>query len=450
MADDITLPGTGSVVAADEISNVKYQRVKLIHGADGTNDGDVSAANPYPVLSKGGFVSTNNSSTSTLTSGSVFTGTSDDVTHYSSVSVSWTSDVASADPVGLSMQFSTDNSNWDTKIPVHSHENALQAAHGGEHRRAITTKYFRIVYTNGSTNQANFRLQTIYHSDNSMPLVSIMSQQLNLSQDVTLTRTTVPIDLDLARKQITGQRAFFFFGFNNSVGTSYEDIWPNGGDIPWPTTAAKVEVLSSDVADASAGTGVRQVEIHGLSSTGVDQSEVITMNGTSAVESSLTYIRINKMHNENVGTYGGSHKGDITCRVTGGGNTLSKMTGVEGNVDTSVQYGSGEAGNGYWSVPLGKVLYITRIQVIPNVSSNKTVDVVLYEREGILNTSAPYDPRRVIWGAGEFTDTIDREFKSHIKIKALTDLWFRAKGSATSKIEVSLDFYLLDQNASGA
>jgi len=37
-----------------------------------------------------------------------------------------------------------------------------------------------------------------------------------------------------------------------------------------------------------------------------------------------------------------------------------------------------------------------------------------------------------------------------VKIKALTDLWFRAKGSATSKVSVDLDFYLVDADASGA
>lgn len=51
MADNTTLnAGTGGdVVASDDISSVKYQRIKLIHGADGTNDGDVSRANPLPV-----------------------------------------------------------------------------------------------------------------------------------------------------------------------------------------------------------------------------------------------------------------------------------------------------------------------------------------------------------------------------------------------------------------
>lgn len=49
MADDVTLPGTGDIVAADEIGGSKYQRVKLIYGDNGVNAGDVSTANPLPV-----------------------------------------------------------------------------------------------------------------------------------------------------------------------------------------------------------------------------------------------------------------------------------------------------------------------------------------------------------------------------------------------------------------
>jgi hypothetical protein len=49
MADDTTLPGTGDVIAADEIAGVKYQRMKLIHGGEGVNEGDVSHTNGLPV-----------------------------------------------------------------------------------------------------------------------------------------------------------------------------------------------------------------------------------------------------------------------------------------------------------------------------------------------------------------------------------------------------------------
>lgn len=51
MADNTTLDlmTGGDVIGGDDISSVKYQRIKLIHGADGTNDGDVSTANGLPV-----------------------------------------------------------------------------------------------------------------------------------------------------------------------------------------------------------------------------------------------------------------------------------------------------------------------------------------------------------------------------------------------------------------
>ncbi len=50
MAENVAItPGSGDTVGADDISSVKYQRIKLIHGDDGTNDGDVSTANGLPV-----------------------------------------------------------------------------------------------------------------------------------------------------------------------------------------------------------------------------------------------------------------------------------------------------------------------------------------------------------------------------------------------------------------
>ena len=44
----------GDTFGADDITGVKYPRCKIIIGADGTNDGDVSSANPMPsVLTAG-------------------------------------------------------------------------------------------------------------------------------------------------------------------------------------------------------------------------------------------------------------------------------------------------------------------------------------------------------------------------------------------------------------
>lgn len=51
MADNtiLNLGSGGDTIATDDIGGVKFQRVKLIHGADGVNDGDVSEVNPFPV-----------------------------------------------------------------------------------------------------------------------------------------------------------------------------------------------------------------------------------------------------------------------------------------------------------------------------------------------------------------------------------------------------------------
>lgn len=56
MADDVEIKdGNDALVAiaGDEIASKKYQRIKLIHGADGVNAGDVSSANPLPVTDTG-------------------------------------------------------------------------------------------------------------------------------------------------------------------------------------------------------------------------------------------------------------------------------------------------------------------------------------------------------------------------------------------------------------
>jgi hypothetical protein len=56
MADNVTLPGTGAVVASDDIGGFQHQRIKVTLGADGVNDGDVSASNPMPVMPYGELV----------------------------------------------------------------------------------------------------------------------------------------------------------------------------------------------------------------------------------------------------------------------------------------------------------------------------------------------------------------------------------------------------------
>ena len=387
----------------------------------------------------------NSRDAATLAAGATFQGVGEDVSKYGRVGVSIVSDNATDGT--LTMEVSHDNVTWGG--PTRDWADTRFAT---PHMWNIVEKYFRIKYVNGTTEATNLSIQVQYSVNADIILGHQVGEILPAETETVVVRPVTSFDLDTARQNITGQKSFFFFGFNNAVGTSWVDIHPNSGNINWQTSAQSIEVISSDAADngTTPGAGVRSVEVHGLSATGADQDEVILTNGTAAVAGSLTYIRVNKMHSETCGTYGGSHQGNITCRVASAGATLSMMKGVEGAVDTAVVYGSGEAGNGYWSVPLGKVMYITQLEVIPDVSANKTVDIALYEREDILDSSGDVAPRRVLWAENGASQSIEKVFKSHIKIKALTDVWFRAKASATAAIEVRLDFYLVDANVNGA
>ena len=57
MADNIGYtPGAGAIIAADDVGGALLQRIKVVVGADGVNDGDVSLANPMPIQGVGELV----------------------------------------------------------------------------------------------------------------------------------------------------------------------------------------------------------------------------------------------------------------------------------------------------------------------------------------------------------------------------------------------------------
>ena len=171
---DNTVLNTGSggdTIASDDIGGVKHQRVKVQHGADGSAT-DVSAASPLPVdqqsalptgantigkvdTNQVNLVSTDNSTTTPLGIDAVFTGTGEDITKFASISIVCLTDQNSATG-GLSIQFSSDNSNWDLK-----ENHAVTADAVFANISCAHNKWFRIVYTNGGTGQGFFRLSVV-------------------------------------------------------------------------------------------------------------------------------------------------------------------------------------------------------------------------------------------------------------------------------------------------
>jgi hypothetical protein len=161
------------------------------------------------------------------------------------------------------------------------------------------------------------------------------------------------------------------FGFNRDVDSaSDEDLWSAGGNYNWLTSASIVEALSDDANDTSAGTGARTIQIWGLDANYDEQTEVISLNGTTAVDSANTYIRVFRAKVLTAGS-GGTAAGTITVRVDGGGSTVAEIPEGYNRTEMAV-----------YTVPDSKTAYLTHIWASCGDSSTKAyIEVKLQVRE---------------------------------------------------------------------
>ena len=138
-----------------------------------------------------------------------------------------------------------------------------------------------------------------------------------------------PFGHELSRGVLPNRFHRRIIGYNDAVGTTLEDITDTSANIVIPTTAVAVEMDSTSGDDASGGTGIQEVEVHGLDGNFDEVSERVEMNGTTAVAITQTFIRINNIHAMRVGS-GGVAAGEVTVQGSGGGQEYGRI-GAGGN-----------------------------------------------------------------------------------------------------------------------
>ena len=119
---------------------------------------------------------------------------------------------------------------------------------------------------------------------------------------------------------ILGHRAVVVFGYNSDVDTTEETVWPDGGTVPHAASAVTLTISSTSANDTAAGTGARTLYIQGVNNTYTEVSEVVTLNGQTAVSTVNQYRSINQMYVMTAGS--DTHNDGIisagTGTVTGG------------------------------------------------------------------------------------------------------------------------------------
>lgn len=210
------------------------------------------------------------------------------------------------------------------------------------------------------------------------------------------------------------------FGYNSSVGSSYETITDLGTNN-LPTSAAVVSVVSASTADTSAGTGARTVEIQGLDADYNLKTETVTMNGQTAVTTTATFIRVFRMRVATAGT-GEVNAGNITASISS--SDVARINADEGQTLMAV-----------YTVPANKTAYLVKFQ--GSLSKNQEAQFQLRAREssGAWNVKG-------LWGT--FAASVNYDYPVPLKFEEKTDIQIRAKAGATSEIGAIFDLILID------
>lgn len=148
-------------------------------------DSDVSDTNQVPVKVPG-TVDTNNSTTSTLTSESNFTGTFTDITDVSTLVILLRSDQNSAAD-GATIEWSIDGVTVDRTLRF----TYLAAAGGLYFALPREAQFYRVNYTNGGTNQGTMRLEVILHPNAVSPASAPLTTELLDTHAAAIVRSVI-------------------------------------------------------------------------------------------------------------------------------------------------------------------------------------------------------------------------------------------------------------------
>lgn len=212
------------------------------------------------------------------------------------------------------------------------------------------------------------------------------------------------------------------------VNTSYTPLCFGGVHRmiqPAAATALRVKA-GGNANDTADGSGAREVTLWELSATGAYQSSALATAGASvSANSAETYIRLLRIKVTKSGTYGAvgvySHAGPIVIERAAGSQDW-------GTIDGGSPMRS-QSEIGCYATPLGYGGFIERLDVWSDTAHS--TDVILFRRDNLLQSAAPYEALRAIQAFEGVKDRMDYEFSGEGEyLPPLTDLVVMAKVAA--------------------
>jgi hypothetical protein len=248
---------------------------------------------------------------------------------------------------------------------------------------------------------------------------------------------TFPSGLDVARGLAPGCKGFFRFGRNTAIGLPYTPVTRSGFyRTPQANAATALRVKAGGNAnDTANGTGARSITLVGLDASGNVISETIATAGTSAsAATTQTFIRLTEAFVASSGTYAsqsaGSQAGTIT--IENAANTEDWAVIADGTL------GKGQTEVAVHTTPRNKEAVVMNITVSSDV--DKKANIVMFKRENILQTAAPYSPLKLVLEFPQSAGLTDIKFDPPLHFPPLTDFGFLASvSSSTVDVAVGMD-----------
>jgi hypothetical protein len=263
-------------------------------------------------------VDANNSTTTPLGSNATFTGTGTDLLNYAGLTVTLFADQASASN-GMRFEFSTDNTNWD--VNVASGFDYL-ASTGRIFQFTVQARYFRIRFTNGTSAQGAFRVQTLLHRD-AISLTSIHRLDADVKPDRSATLTKAAL---LA--QVNGSGDFVTIQANTA------GILKIGGSVE-VTTLPAVTATNLDIRDLTATDVVtntpQTLGTATLSNVSANAASVQLLASTAGRKQSMFYNDADKFALLKFGTTASATS--FTVKILAGGYYELPMPVYTGRID---------------------------------------------------------------------------------------------------------------------
>jgi hypothetical protein len=253
---------------------------------------------------------------------------------------------------------------------------------------------------------------------------------------ITRTGKNEPWELQVSRGQISWHTNVVVFGYNEDVDTSMETIWPQGGILGFPSTAIQLKVSSDSANDTAAGTGARTVFLSGLDANHAPISEIVTLNGQTAVLTTGYYLHVNDCY---VATAGSSDSAAGNIYFGDGVVTA----GVPGTVYDVIKFDYNTRVTGSYTIPAGYTGYLSQ-GLFSSGQSSGSGPVT-----GRLMTRGTDDIRRTAAIVTINNGTADYTFEYPLRIPEKTTLEAQAVGAGTNNACSSMFILVLVKNDAG-